>query len=72
MIKNKICFTSRFKEAMKYNVTGVKTDYSDLLFYDEDGNNVTTEGLSEFEILGAAFEDVVRICLLHLKFLISF
>ena len=50
---------SSFIEALKYNVSGFETDYDDLLFYDEEGNDVTEEGMREFEHLDVAFDEMV-------------
>ena len=44
---------------MKYNVSGFETNSHDLLFYDEDGNDVTVEGMRELVKLDRAYKEMV-------------
>ena len=40
-------------------MSGFETNYYDMLFYDEEGNDVTEEGMREFENLDVAFAEMV-------------
>ena len=57
---NKLIFISfSFKEALNYNVSLINSNYDDILFYDEEGNNITEEGMRELENLDEAFDKMV-------------
>ena len=51
----------RLKELIKYNMTGVTSDYEDALYYDDFGNDVTNDVDAECNSLYTALDSLVNI-----------
>ena len=49
----------RFIKAKQYNVSGLYTDWDDLVVYNETGHDVTEEAEADMEVLDAAYDAMV-------------